>query len=208
MSELMFEDVTTRAITHANHLLNFLVEKADPDWEKVFNSVLTPTEMELNRRNITLALQRLGKDAPVGAVVGGTGLAKAEAGLAGEDSQRAVRLLKQTLRLLQAGKGRGRALLVLDNTALAKTDFIEAIDRVGINDPGTGLAHPSVPLPDDAVSRTDISGMARAIHSAHRDLQQRHDDVLRALGEAHQRVAELEAALEQERKARGLASWS
>lgn len=196
-ADAMFNDVTLNAIEQANTLLKFLSERTYDDWENVLKNHLSERELEINLRNVTEALERLGFERPVGAVVGGTGLAKAEAGLEGEDSQRAVRLLKQTGRLLQAGKGRGKALLILDATPLEAKDFAAAVARAGVPDPAPAVVKPVVQeRPDDFVAINDVPNLLRAANNAHRDLVGRFEELARERKAHEQEITELRTTVD------------
>lgn len=218
----MFTDVTENAIEQANQLLAFLAERANKDWEKVFTEALGDTELELNLRNVAQALERADKTRPLGAVFGGTGVAKAEAGLGGEDSQRAVRLLKQTGRLLQAGKGRGKALLIIDATPLEAKDFAEAIAKVGVAEPAPTRVVPAVAeKPADFVAIDDVNGLLKAANTAYRDLAARYNELVRErkdmearndklsamVSERDARIAELEEHLGRTKELAAQTTW-
>lgn len=197
----MFSDVTETAIEQANTLLAFLTDRSTPDWKSVFTQVLGEQELELNVRNVTLALEKAQKDAPVGALLGGTGLAKAEAGLEGEDSQRAVRLLKQTGRLIQAGKGRGKALCILSSEPLKAEDFAAAIAKAGVAEPAPTPVKPIVAeRPDNYVAIDDVPELLRAVANNFKTLSEQLDETqkdLRVTGkkleESDQVIKELQA---------------
>lgn len=218
----MFTDVTENAIEQANQLLVFLAERANKEWEGVFKEALGEAELELNLRNVAQALERSGASRPVGAVFGGTGMAKAEAGLGGEDSQRAVRLLKQTGRLLQAGKGRGKALLVLDATPLEAKDFADAIAKVGVAEPEPNRVVPAVAeRPKDFVAVDDVNGLLKAANVAFRDLAARYNELVRErsdmearndkltqmVAERDARIAELEEHLGRTKELAAQTTW-
>lgn len=107
------ERLSPEQVRNANRLLEFLVSQANPDWQKVLTQGLTPTEMTQAEANVDAALNALDIEAPVGAVVGGTGTAKDGAALPGEDGQIAVQVLKDQHRLVQCGRGRGKFLMVI-----------------------------------------------------------------------------------------------
>ncbi|HJS83782.1 MAG TPA: hypothetical protein VJ742_13215 [Nitrososphaera sp.] len=126
MDETLAADITAESLAQANDLLEFLVKKADKldkPWLDTLKGVLTDKELQVSHKAISERVEELGIDAPYGVVVGGTGLAKDEAGLAGEDGQRAIRLLKASNRLLQSGRGRGKALVILLETPISEKDF-------------------------------------------------------------------------------------
>lgn len=116
--ENLMTDITPENITQANQLLTFLVSKADTDYAKVMSNTLNDKEMEINSKSIEEKLAEFELTKPYGAVVGGTGIAKEQAGLPGEEGQRAIRLLKTGGRLLQCGRGRGKCLVILDKSPL------------------------------------------------------------------------------------------
>lgn len=100
----------------SNQLLKYLSDNCDPDWISVYQDSLGPAELDSNIENVQKALKKFNLDKPVGAVVGGTGALKKSAGIG---SQEAVQILKNQGRIVQAGKGRGKAVCILDETPLA-----------------------------------------------------------------------------------------
>jgi hypothetical protein len=100
----------------SNQLLKFLSDNCDADWISVYEGALGPAELDSNIENVQKALKKFNLDKPVGAVLGGTGALKKAAGIG---SQEAVQILKNQGRIVQAGKGRGKAVCILDSTPLA-----------------------------------------------------------------------------------------
>lgn len=182
----MFEDVTEAAIDQANQLLAFLTDRANANYQKVLTEALDEAELELNLKNLDAALKRTKLDAPVGALLGGTGMAKAEAGLTGEDSQRAVRLLKQNDRLIQAGKGRGKALIVLNAKPLSKDDFVAEVAKP------KAVKKEAVHAPDapGVIGATDVPNLLRAANNEYKSLLQRHAELSKVYDETKIKLAE------------------
>lgn len=116
-------DLTPEAFAQANRLLTFLVGEANPNYQAVMREVLSPDEFELNVKVLTAKLDEFAIEAPVGAYAGGTGQAKGAVDLAGEDGQRAIRLLKVSGRLLQCGRGRGKCLVLLSAEPIDRKTF-------------------------------------------------------------------------------------
>ena len=111
--------ISPELLNTANALLEWLVSNANSDWERILSQTLDNTkEAETNAARARRTLERLNRSEPVGALVGGTNIAKTEAGFEGELATEAMQLLKQTNRVQQAGRGRGRALIVLDGRPL------------------------------------------------------------------------------------------
>lgn len=140
----IFDDVTPQAIEQANKLIAFLAERIDPDWVKILQGNLTPSELDLNLGAIAATLTRLKIEKPMGAIASGTGLIKADAGLEGEDAQRAIRLLKSTFHLIQAGKGRGKVLVLVHDKPLTLEEFDEW--QLGVDDLALEEVNPTILL--------------------------------------------------------------
>lgn len=191
-----FIDVTKTALGQANQLLDFLVARCNPSWKEVLIEALSESELELNIHNVTLALKQYDITTPYGAVLGGTGVAKVQAGLEGEDTQKAVKLLKHTGRLLQAGKGRGKALVILNRQHLIEEDFAKAIAAVGLAEPKSTKIKPVVAdKPDDYIHRTDTYEMLHQATTNYRLLISENINLTQTNASLNERINELEAQL-------------
>lgn len=115
-------------LDNTNSVLALLSDKCKMELDLLHvleTSGLNESEIETNLRNMHTALTAIGENSPWGAIVAGTGLVKEEAGLAGEDGQEAISLLKHSLRIQQCGRGRGKAIIVL-RTIPVTQDELEA----------------------------------------------------------------------------------
>lgn len=204
--QAFFSDVTDDSIQQANTLLDYLVNNnLIPDWQQLLIDLLTPSEYQLNLHNVQAALELSGQEKPLGAVKGGTGSIKSAAGLSGEDSQRAIRLLKKSGRLIQAGKGRGKALVLLSGEHLSMDSFTaRAVGAVG----GAQGEFPSVPA-------DDIPGLLRVIRESFKDLTSSYEAMKATVAEKEARIEalskELQAVhveLERTKAAQAVATWS
>ena len=113
-------------IEQANTLLEFLVGAANRAWQAVMTETLSDEEFKWGSATLEKALNANSLEEPFGAFAGGTGAAKDQAGLDGESAQEAIRLLKDTGRLVQLGKGRGKCLIVLRPEPLEAADAPKA----------------------------------------------------------------------------------
>lgn len=190
-------DLTPEAIDQANALLNFLVQRSVPNWNDLMKMTLTQKELEANNKLIEDILNK--QDAllpPVGAVKGGTGIAKEEAGLPGEEGQRAIRLLKAANRLVQCGRGRGKCLVILDSTSVTANDFKNYVEQ-----PKKAVAKVKprgeevlVPVETPEVDLT-VDQLLKLARDKHRSVTQELADKNAIIRELEQRMAEYEGIL-------------
>lgn len=107
---------------HANRLLSYLDAHVEHNWQALMREHLDESEYGAVAAHIDAALRTYDeRTLPVGAYIGGTGKAKEGAGIDGEDAQIAVQVLKDAHRLVQAGRGRGKLLILIDNEPLSTT---------------------------------------------------------------------------------------
>lgn len=119
-------DITEESIDQANTLLGTLTSFASSDWDGTLQAICSDSEYALNIKNIENALKELHQTGPIGLVVGSTAYAKELSGLPGEEAQRAIRILKLSNRIIQAGKGRGKGIIVVSNKPLSLQEFSHA----------------------------------------------------------------------------------
>jgi len=222
--------LTPEAVEHANVMLSFLSDQADPDWNKVMTETLTDSEVESNTRTMRSKFDEFNiEDSdPVGAVLGGTGVAKENSGLSGEDGQVAIQILKQTGRIQQCGRGRGKCLIVLSSAPVepqstSSPEPSAPVAAVAQEEPAQAVQQdPSPPEEVDEsegmIDASDVSTLARAIRDAHRSLQREFNetkrtvrklekdkkDLLTELEEEREKVRNMEAQLEHQQ----VASWA
>lgn len=118
-------DDSDTVLHEANKLLAYLRDHVDADWSSVLNRVLSPTEFTSLLGTINAALTAVGTIAPAGAFLGGTGALKTVAGL-GPDAMEAIRLAKITGRIVQAGQGRGRAIVLISAEPISRSGRLES----------------------------------------------------------------------------------
>lgn len=145
-------DVTPAALDQANALLAWLNGNVTATWRPVLARELTPTEFDRNLERIAEACG--GQGDVIGVFEGGTGALRDAAGMAGEDSLRAVRLLVRARRLIQAGRGRGKALILISDTPVTEADF------EGPRTPARGAAS-SASLPSAGPNGAEATALTR-----------------------------------------------
>lgn len=108
----------------ANEILAWFVAHAEADWRAVLARGLdTDKEVETNAARVHRALKGMNRSEPLGAVLGGSNtLLKDHMGLDGEVGLEAMAALKEAGRIQQAGRGRGRAIIVLSDEPLDTAD--------------------------------------------------------------------------------------
>lgn len=110
-----------KRVEAANKLLDYLVTYAKPveHWgTSLKDEGFKGSEVKTAVARINHTLARRGRDKAIGIWIGGTGAAHQAAGLDNGLGRWAVQLLKENDRIVQLGKGRGRALAVIDPTHL------------------------------------------------------------------------------------------
>lgn len=113
-------------VTNANQILSYLSDNVESGWQQqinrhfpehdAFDAAMTAVDRAMQARDVRV---------PTGVFVGSTAAAKAGAGLEGEDAQIAIQALKDNKRIIQLGRGRGKLLVLIDNTPLEVSDRIE-----------------------------------------------------------------------------------
>lgn len=187
----MADDMPTpELVQQANQMLTFLTEKSKKNVKKVMQDSLTEKEYELNLRNMEAKLAEFEIEEPFGAVEGGTGVAKEEAGLEGEEGQRAIQLLKEHGRLQQCGRGRGKCLIILRSDPLEQMTPPHQAAGVQLDAPAPvdegGGAEEGPPM----VDATSITALTRAIRDLYRDRDKQ-------LGTAQREVKALEKKVDE-----------
>lgn len=191
-------------VTTANRALEALsgVIIAD-NWQQVLTGSLSGTALDTNIKAVDDKLHEIGVEEPVGAVEGGTGMIRDMlADIDGEHAQEAIKLLKFHNRLHQCGRGRGRCLVLLDNTPLASgveaaggliPERIRTVDRLEVaEEPVEVEAEQSE---DGRVDPRDVNTMTRLLREHFHDAQQRIRELARMNENAHTRISELQSQL-------------
>ena len=106
----------------ANAVLAHFVENSRKNWMQALREAFEDEDQALDKLvpQIQEQLELLEKDRPYGVFIGSTATAK-EVHEDGEAVVAAIRGLKANFRLFQAGRGRGRAIVVMDETPLSGT---------------------------------------------------------------------------------------
>jgi len=172
-------------VDNANAVLEILISKADEQWEETLSYALTEKELERSVATLERKLEEFDLETPVGAIEGGTGPIREESGLEGENFQKAIQELKSQGRLQQCGPGRGKALIVLDNTRLKNAPSMEAV-LVGDDEPE-----------QDAVDVEDVVALTRALREAFRKMSQTIHKLERENAALSEENQELHRRLEQ-----------
>lgn len=216
------QDVSPSAIEEANTLLDFLASRVNTNWETVMRETLSHdasastgvSEFSRAMATVMAAKETLGIEAPVGAIVGGTGVAKAEAGLEGEESQRAVQALKAADRLVQCGKGRGKCLVLLSVTPLHADEF--ATSNVRANTVDTASNDAQAPMPAATrLSEIEVDTILRSVRDNFRRLNAEHTECGPRLRQLERQIASLQgeldaanARIQEVMSERAVTSWS
>jgi hypothetical protein len=122
--------VDDQTVADANKLLSLLAAQAkeSPDWKAVLNSCLPAERVEQTIRTVEQRKDQFQFDHdPIGGIPTGTGVVREAAGLVGERGQIVIQLLKVTGRLVQGGPGRGKCLVVIDDSPLDPATFPQTI---------------------------------------------------------------------------------
>lgn len=204
--ETLMPDITDESVEQANRLLTFLVDCSVKDWNGVMAATLNEKELEINHKTVEEKLAEYNLTEPVGAVRGGTGIAKDDAGLPGEEGQRAIRMLKVSGRLVQCGRGRGKCLIVLNSTPVTMETFAGLTinapapkatiarkprkTREATEAPGDNTEAP----PTEAEDR-DVLFHLKAARDGHRAVRAEMENLLRDMRKKDRQIAELEAVL-------------
>lgn len=104
-------------IDDANKILKYLSEHCNTDWYGVYRDTLSADELDANVANVRKALGD--SKEPHGAYHGSTSALR---NVTGVGSQQAIQLLKQKGRIIQAGKGRGKAVCLLNDSPLLEDE--------------------------------------------------------------------------------------
>lgn len=116
----MSERLDETTVEDANNLLAFLSNKiCDEEYQTVMRKELDDTEFAHSMKILKKILRQNNLESPAGVVASGTGIIKEEAGLSNEAGQRAIRALKQTQRIQQCGRGRGKCIVIITTTGIS-----------------------------------------------------------------------------------------
>lgn len=190
----------TRAINQANFVLGWLVGEAmkygdtlpGVTWAERLSPLLNDKEFESARKAIRQKLPTAeGVEIPVkGIVPAGTTIANEALPLAQKgEAAAAINLLKSTDRILQCGRGRGKALVILSNDPLPLDTQVP--------DETTKAAVSSESDEDiEVIMANDIPNLLRAARDEYRNLKRRAEEAERNLSTAKNRVQELEVQIE------------
>lgn len=117
---MMSERLDETTVEDANNLLAFLSNKiCDEEYQTVMRKELDDTEFAHSMKILKKILRQNNLESPAGVVASGTGIIKEEAGLSNEAGQRAIRALKQTQRIQQCGRGRGKCIVIITTTGIS-----------------------------------------------------------------------------------------
>lgn len=171
-----------QVVQTANDLIAWMSENGNPKWR---NELKKTEGGEAAVSYADAALQESGRKEAVVFIGGGTGALKAAYGGNGELTQAAIAALKENGRLIQFGRGRGYALILLDDANLSAN---------------TSTKSPSPSRGPNAVSRVNVpKGAAKVTKkqtpaSLVLDLQER----LAAMHASHERqIQEMETRLDE-----------
>ena len=133
--------VSAEVVETADRILAWLKDRAEPNWEQVLHNAELPgkeAQTNIDRANA------LGE--PMGAVPFGTGFVKEQAGVDGEVGQEAIQHLKALNRIMQVGRGRGRALIIINAEPLnGDAEQVEPVVDLQVD------ADAPAPMPADEV---------------------------------------------------------
>lgn len=121
MTSQTVQRMTEIQITNANAILEYLVANAETDrdrWSEKLEELFPGDSYATVIMGIERAMDSCGIDRPFGVFVGSTATAKEGSGIDGDDAQLALQGLKDNRRIVQLGRGRGRAIVVLNNSLL------------------------------------------------------------------------------------------
>lgn len=192
------DTLTPELAEQANQMLSFLVAQSKKNWKKVMQETLSETEMELNVSKMEALLAEHDLEAPVGAVPGGTGIAKEEAGLEGEEGQLAIQLLKGAGRLQQCGRGRGKCLIVLSDEPLEagtqteekKVATKKATKKQAVAEAPTETEEVEE-VEIDMVEANNIPALLRAARDEYRRVKRDRDEAARTVRDLERQCADL-----------------
>lgn len=185
VSTQTLEPLDAQTVQYANQILSYLVEASSPQVHATLQGVLNETDLEWNLRQVANLVGRLdtADQVELRAFVGSTTSAITGAGLSASSvTQQALRALKASQRIVQCGKGRGKAIVIMQATPL------EAPQEDAL---------PEASVITAMGSHGDFEAFAKIVT----DLSDRYRaaldtiDELRSSAMSTQRVAELEAAL-------------
>lgn len=151
---------------NANTLLAFLVGRMNKHYLDVMQEELTDSEYKNSYKTLQKLLNDNNLPEAAGAVAAGTGIAKEEAGLSGEAGQQAIQALKQSGRLQQCGRGRGKCLVVLRTEPLPTEEGGEGEEQAKPQPVETNAEEEQ-----EVVDANNIPALLRCVRDNYRDLE-------------------------------------
>jgi len=170
----------------ANEMLAFLISQIDSDWEKVMLSTLSDTELETNRKMLQQKLDSRKISHPLGAIEGGTGIVKGIADISNSQKQQAIQVLKESNRLQQCGRGRGKCLILIDDAPLTSSPQFKTLT---VSDE---LAKSLEIDEDQEKVNHSIPELTKMIDDYFRSSEQQISDIIREKSQLEQQVQEKE----------------